>query len=351
MPKEVMGYLDYPIPEQSKSYLPSQDILNFLESYADDFKVKEHTKFYHIVLLVEPKGKLWTVKVKDLKNNRVEEYEFDSVMVCNGHYSTPFIPKIQGQDSFQGKQIHSHDYRIPETFENQRVAVIGAGPSGMDIALEVSKLAKTVILSHHMTVEIKTQFPENVSQKPEVVSMTGKEVVFRDGSSEEVDYIFYCTGYKYSFPFLSEACGVTTEDNHVRPLYKHLIHTRFPTLCFVGLPFYVCAFSLCDLQSRFFLRILDGSLKLPSTEEMDADADEEIERRRKCGLGRRQAHMMGPLQGDYYDDLAKTAGIQGIPPVMTKLHNESSQRFLDDLVNYRNDVYRILDSENFVQVK
>ncbi|XP_046405917.1 flavin-containing monooxygenase FMO GS-OX5-like [Ischnura elegans] len=351
LPKEVMGFPDYPIPEQEKSYLPAADILKFLENYAKDFKIYERIKFYHVVMKIEPVGGVWSVKVKDLKNDKEEELEFDAVMVCNGHYSTPHIPHINGVEEFEGKQLHSHDYRIPEVFQDQRVVVIGAGPSGMDLALEISRQAKNVILSHHLTDPIATKFPDNVQQKPDIASMSKKGVTFKDGTRAEVDTIFYCTGYKYNFPFLSEACRVTAEDNHVRPLYKHLIHTEFPTLCFVGLPFYVCAFSLFDLQCRFFLRVLDGTLTLPSTKQMNEDAEREQSRRREMGLAARQAHMMGPLQGDYYDDLARTSGIDGLPPVLTKLHNFSSQRFLDDLVNYRNDVFKIIDAENYVLIK
>ena len=66
------------------------------------------------------------------------------------------------------------------------------------------------------------------------------------------------------------------------------------------------------------------------------------------GFTKRQFHMMGPLQGDYYDELADLAAIERLPPVLTKLHNESSGRFLDDLVHYRDDRYKIIDTENFI---
>lgn len=35
---------------------------------------------------------------------------------------------------------------------------------------------------------------------------------------------------------------------------------------------------------------------------------------------------------------------------MTKLHNDSSQRFLDDLVHFRKDVYRIVDEQTFIKI-
>lgn len=56
-------------------------------------------------------------------------------------------------------------------------------------------------------------------------------------------------------------------------------------------------------------------------------------------------------QNTYYDDLSRSASIENLKPVMTKLHNDSSERFLDDLTNFRRDVYRIIDDETFIKIK
>lgn len=76
----------------------------------------------------------------------------------------------------------------------------------------------------------------------------------------------------------------------------------------------------------------------------------EYEKRARQGLSKKQFHMMGPMQGRYYEDLAKTADLVPIPPVLTALHNDSSQRFLDDLINYRKDRYKIIDDHRFIQL-
>lgn len=90
--------------------------------------------------------------------------------------------------------MHSHDYRVPEIFTNKRVLVIGAGPSGMDIALEVTSVAPKVVLSHHLQEKPKTVFPDNLVQLPDVVRLEGKTAFFQDGSQEDVDVVFLCTG-------------------------------------------------------------------------------------------------------------------------------------------------------------
>lgn len=83
---------------------------------------------------------------------------------------------------------------------------------------------------------------------------------------------------------------------------------------------------------------------------MLAEESAEFARKKSEGLDKRHFHMMGPEQGQYYEDLANITGITPLPPVLTKVHNESSKRFLDDLVHYREDRYQVLDDFNFVQL-
>lgn len=353
LPKEVMGYPDFPIPSREESYLTRIDILAFLNSYCDHFGLRENIRFFHNVELVKPAegDRKWSIKVKDLRRNETLEETFDAVMVCNGHYFEPSIPKLTGQEDFRGVQLHSHDYRIPDIFLDKTVAVIGAGPSGMDLALEISRMAARVLLCHHLTEPIRTVFPDNVVQKSDVKKLTKDGVVFADGTEERVDAVFYCTGYVYSFPFLDEKCGVRVKSNMVTPLWKHLVSIENPTLALIGLPFYVCAFSMFDLQVRFILRFWRTEKKFPPRADMLREEAEELKRRTDHGLRERHFHMMGPEQGRYFDDLANTAGIGLLPAVLTKLHNEVSTRFLDDLVHYRQDRYAIVDDYNFVQLE
>lgn len=346
-----MGYPDFPIPTQEKSYIPAEDMLAFLDLYATTFKVKECIRFQHYVIRLRPKDLCqWEIVVKDLPNDRVETLLFDGVMVCNGHYNTPQIPDYPGRDVYRGQQIHSHDYRCPDPFAGERVLVIGAGPSGMDLAYEISRLAVRVTLSHHHKTDPRTQFPANVDLKPDVVALTETGAQFADGSHQEYSVIFFCTGYKYTFPFMSIDCGLSVDDNYVQPLYKHCININRPTMTLIGLPYYVCASQMFDLQVRFAVRFICGEKKMPSKREMLADTECEMQKRWDKGYKKRQAHMMGEDQNQYYDDLARTADIENLKPVMTKLHNESSQRFLDDLVNFRKDIFRVVDSETFVKI-
>ncbi|XP_053674884.1 senecionine N-oxygenase-like [Anopheles nili] len=347
LPKEVMGYPDFPVPAQKNSYIDSKDILSFIRLYADRYDIKRYIKFAHHVIQVHPtKDGQWIVEVENLAEQQKLFYRFDFLFICNGHYHTPNIPCIKGSNRFQGQQLHSHDYRNADHYEDKAVLVIGAGPSGMDIALELTKKARRVTISHHMEL-LTFAFPSNLNQQTDVSLFTENGAKFTNGHEESYDVILYCTGFRYNFPFLGVDCGIHVDENHVKPLYKHCININHPTMAFIGLPFYVCAAQMMDLQVRFCLKYFKGELSLPTQNEMLEDMMEEIEDRLRRGFKKRHAHMMGPEQDQYYNKLARTADLETIAPVMTKLHNESSQRFIDNLIDFRNDIFRIIDKDNF----
>lgn len=121
-----MGYPDFPIPDQSKSYIPQKDMLTFLELYAQKFNVYPHIKFEHFVIRVRPYNDedQWEIIVRDLPNNTYNTYIFDAIIVCNGHYHTPAMPKYPGKELYKGQQIHSHNYRSADPFTGKTMSFL-----------------------------------------------------------------------------------------------------------------------------------------------------------------------------------------------------------------------------------
>lgn len=56
---------------------------------------------------------------------------YDAVMICNGHYSVPRLPPVEGIDHFPGRCEHSHNYRRPAPYEGLKVLLVGAHASGV----------------------------------------------------------------------------------------------------------------------------------------------------------------------------------------------------------------------------
>ncbi|KXJ76795.1 hypothetical protein RP20_CCG008901 [Aedes albopictus] len=352
IPKEIMGFPDFPIGEQEESYVTSQDVLKFIENFTEQFELHKHVKFEHHVIRVTRKldCEKWEVLVKDLQANSYDSYLFDYILVCNGHFFSPFIPKISGHETFKGRQMHSHDYRSPAPFAGKNVVVVGGSHSGMDVAIASASIAKQLALSHRCPERLNI-FYDKVVQKPEIARIYENEVEFVDGTRQSCDVLVYCTGYRTSFPFLSVDSGITVEENHVQPLYKHCINIRHPSMAVIGLPFSVCFTLMVDLQIRFCIKFFSGGKRLPSQGEMTADTKADEEERTRRGFLKRQAHMLsGDLQQRYYDDLARIADIEPLKPVLTKLYTVCVREKKLDIMNYRNNVYRIIDDENFIKV-
>lgn len=51
---------------------------------------------------------------------------------------------LPGLEKFEGWYLHSRDYKVPQSFSGKRVVVVGAGNSGVDIAVELSHTAEQV---------------------------------------------------------------------------------------------------------------------------------------------------------------------------------------------------------------
>lgn len=352
LPKEIMCYPDFPFPEHEESYIKAEDVLQYLQLYAKKFDLEKYVKFEHHILRVRPLlDDSWEVLVKDLKEDNYETYNFDAVLICNGHYNTPNMPFYKGQNEFKGTQFHTHDYRNPVPFKGGKVLIIGAGPSGIDAVLDISKVADIVTWSHHLKKSPITDLGDNVNHKPDVQKLTANGVVFVDGTYQDYTAIIYATGYKYAFPFLSVDCGISCDDNYVHPLYKHCLGINRSSIAIIGLPNYVVPFYLFDFQIRFCLSFMTGRKQLPSKEQMFQELNDEINERKERGLSKKLFHYMGPgVQDKYLAQLSDAADIQPAKPVICKLFAKGLCNLLQNSSDFRKERFRIIDDETFITI-
>ncbi|OWF48027.1 flavin-containing monooxygenase FMO GS-OX5-like [Mizuhopecten yessoensis] len=355
LPKEVMAFPDFPFRKDLPSFVRHEDMLEYLESYADRFDLLKYIKFSTTVSLVQPltypDKVTWQVTYKALSDSVVTPVteNFDAVMVCNGHYSVPFIPTIPGLDVFRGQIRHSHNYRYPAEFEGLRVVCLGAAASGQDISVDVSTAAKQVYMCHRKP-NLQTYLPDNVEQKPGVKNVTEHTVVFENGEEVTVDALLFCTGYRFSFPFLSPECHLTTENERIVPLYKHLIHTEYPSLSLIGILKTICPFPNFHNQVLFVIAALDGTMTLPSRENMDEDTAKDFSSRLKRGMPERYAHTMGTMQWRYNDEIADLAGFERIPPVVEELYDTVHITRVKDIVHYKSVNYKLTGPNTYITI-
>ncbi|HEX3141472.1 MAG TPA: NAD(P)-binding domain-containing protein [Rhizobacter sp.] len=136
-----LGYSDFPIPHHYPDFLSHAQVLEYLEAYAERAGVKSHIRFNTRVDKVSPAGDgHWSVQ---LAGGEVKRYR--AVLVANGHLWDARWPDFPGR--FDGLALHSHHYRSAEPFKDKNVLVVGIGNSGVDIAVDVCKSAKSTLIS------------------------------------------------------------------------------------------------------------------------------------------------------------------------------------------------------------
>jgi dimethylaniline monooxygenase (N-oxide forming) len=113
-----------------------------------------------------------------------------------------------------------------------------------------------------------------IGWKPDLRRLDGEEVSFVDGTSEPVDVIVWCTGYKVSFPFFDERF-ICAPDNDL-PLFRRVFKPGIDNLAFIALLQPLGAtMPLAEAQGRWIAAYLRGEYHLPPRGQMELDIDRE----------------------------------------------------------------------------
>lgn len=62
---------------------------------------------------------------------------------ATGTWTAPYLPAVPGASSFRGRQLHVHDYVDARELAGQRVVIVGAGISAVQLLDEISHVAET----------------------------------------------------------------------------------------------------------------------------------------------------------------------------------------------------------------
>ena len=133
-----------------------------------------------------------------------------------------------------------------------------------------------------------------ITPKPGIARLTRDGVEFVDGSSEQVDLIVWCTGYRVTIPFLDQAL-VGPDPKELR-LYMRVLHPKVPDLWFVGLMQSTgSAFPIVERQAELLADYLVGRWAPPSPRAMRV----ETERRYQRALKRWGPHGRPAMRVDF----------------------------------------------------
>ncbi|NXV63356.1 FMO1 monooxygenase, partial [Molothrus ater] len=150
--KEMSAFSDFPFPEHFPVFLPNALLLDYLRRYTEHFSLRQHIRFESTVVSIRKHPDFaatgqWDVVTE--AGGKQTSHVFDAVMVCSGNFSEPSLPLqcFPGIERFRGQHFHSRQYKHPDVFQGKRVLVVGMGNSGVDIAVEASRVAAKVTIS------------------------------------------------------------------------------------------------------------------------------------------------------------------------------------------------------------
>lgn len=327
--KALTAFSGLPFPKETQAIPDHRDMAQYFAAYAEHFNVKPKVQFNSPVREVLPvpvvgsKRSQWRV----IADNQSPEV-FDIVAVCTGAFDKP--KSFAGAENFAGEYLHSSEYREPERYVGKHVCVVGAGNSAVDIASDLCTTAGSVTLVARSAVKIVPHFvagrslndinrslqkwwiPDAVRRfitktlvsvvhgsettlgfKPlkhrvhptisstivqdilfsrvkvrhGIEKISGRNITFSDGTSQDFDTIIAATGFTIGFPFLSREIIDCAKGN--LDLYLRMMPPEWPSLYFVGMvnPDTPINFA-CERQARWIAAFERDGAALPDTSEM-----------------------------------------------------------------------------------
>jgi cation diffusion facilitator CzcD-associated flavoprotein CzcO len=145
----VYSYSFAPNCDWSREFPTQKEILAYLTRVAQEYGLYEHIRFGSTATEATWDDGLmkWRTSVKIAKGSKEaecsSEYTITSDFLVSavGQLSQPKWPKIEGMDSFAGKQMHSARWDWTYDISNKKIAVVGSGTSrNRPLSEEVIKL-------------------------------------------------------------------------------------------------------------------------------------------------------------------------------------------------------------------
>lgn len=166
--KQMMAFSDFPFPEEVTDFPSREEVNQYLQNYAGQFRLSEHIRFNTAVIQVKKEAdERFSVLVESAGKQKIDT--FDWLIVANGRHEKTVVPDFEGIETFKGTMLHSRDYFSPEPFSGKKVLVLGASSSAIDIASEVSEVSDSLYLSMR---DPSWLVPRVINQKPYDLQLT-----------------------------------------------------------------------------------------------------------------------------------------------------------------------------------
>jgi len=134
VPSHLYSYSFARNPDWSRKYAPQAEILAYFERIADDYDLRPLCRFGVEVTEARFDGTNGVWRVTTAGSG---EFTSEVFIAATGQLNRPFIPEIEGLDSFEGTMFHSARWKNDHDFTDERIGVVGAGASAIQFVPRV----------------------------------------------------------------------------------------------------------------------------------------------------------------------------------------------------------------------
>jgi putative flavoprotein involved in K+ transport len=263
------------LPMTSWSFATKDEMADYLEDYAEQFELPVRTGV-RVDELTKTNGG-FEISAGDLLRFRAE-----NVVVATGAHRIPKVPVFASELDPRIVQMHSSDYVSPSQLQEGDVLLVGAGNSGAEIGLELSRTHRVLLsgpstgqipVRHgtlpsrlgfrvfrffgHRVLRVDTPIGRKLGPKliasgdplirtklkdllvagvervPRVVGIRDGVPLLEDDRVAEVANVVWCTGFRTDFGWIDlPVFGDDGQPKH----YRGVVESE-PGLCFLGLIF------------------------------------------------------------------------------------------------------------------
>lgn len=285
--RRTTEFPDWPMPADWTDFPSAAQMRAYYEGFTDAHDLRGRIRFGTPLLAARPlPDRTWEA----VHPGGAER--FDGLVVCTGHHWDRAWP--DWIDRFEGRRLHSKDYRRPDELRGARVLVVGGGNSGCDLVSEAARVGASATWSLRRgywflpktmlgrpTVELMKGWmpvpaqrammrallrvtvgryedyglprPDHrlfeahpsvstealhylrhgrIAVRPDVADAHGDRIRFVDGREEAFDLVVCATGFHLSFPFLPE--GTVPVVGKAAQLYGGLVRPEHRHLYVFG---------------------------------------------------------------------------------------------------------------------
>ncbi len=176
------------------------------------------------------------------------KYKANAVALALGFYDLPYPLNVPGEDLPKVK----HYYDEPHPYFRQKIVVVGAANSAVDVALEtwrkgaeVTMVIREASLRDSVKYWVKPDIENRIKEgaitayfNSEIIKITPSSVEITTPASKKTianDYVLAMTGYQPPFEFMSD-CGITfhNDPDHTPVFDEKTMESNVPNLYLAG---------------------------------------------------------------------------------------------------------------------